>query len=217
MHLIRGSAAIRWFFAAARRALASVGVPLLAIVWSASALAAGGFTCPAKGTIVVLQNGNYATFKVVFHGADAQDPLVCNRTYFPESAPTTGTDASLFLNYYNIKDSITLAEQAQLAAFFAGQQNQVSVDYKAIANSGVRLFSYHDSWKRLGMQTLQIGGRQYAVDVLQRVNANVTTDQQGTVKIWYDRASGLFLKSSTENFQYFGSSGVYHVVSVTPP
>jgi hypothetical protein len=153
----------------------------------------GQFHCPATGTTITLDVLG-ASVKGVYQAGDPADPALCR------IVTSAGETRTLLYNFFDTRSIIGLssirAGMDDLLSKHAGGA-EFTVPY--------RFFNqFTEKWRRLGTETLLIGDRYVRAVKYDRVRSQVRGGwYQGDVApaewlVWYDPASGLFVKSERQ-------------------
>jgi hypothetical protein len=185
------------------------------------ALDDGPFRCPTAGTTVTLDVPAGAVTGV-YETTDSADPVLCR------IVTTAGESKSLLYNFY---DAGSVLSQTPIRK---GMDDLLSkhadqVDFEMYHSFYSRVL---ETWKRIGMETLQIDGRYVRTVKFERTSrplsgppsyvASGSMGVYGPVNwlVWYDPAAGVFVKSERQTPNATaglgaGMSGAFRVISVT--
>jgi len=93
----------------------------------------------------------------------------------------------------NISPDGLAALRQGFADLLAGTRTQFTTRYETAASGGNR-FTYEDTWRRIGIETITIAGQPIAAVAFERAQQNLGAIFQGTEKLWYDPSSGVWVK-----------------------
>lgn len=144
------------------------------------------FKCPANGTAVEVQVEQQLNDSVS-QGPDPSDPTLCR---WKRGFTTTET-------YFGLVTRATTDGFAELRtgfqALFSGQRTEFSVRKSSLAINAGRN-EYDDTWRRLPNETLTIAGRTMNTIVFENDQRAVQMPAVGSQKLWYDPATGIWVK-----------------------
>jgi hypothetical protein len=167
-------------------------IPVILSVWvliSVQALAQTGFRCPKAGTIVERD-----TVKIRYSGADPSDPFVCRATL------PNRRQLLLFFNVYlmrNLEPGGNKPAEIALQKLFSGDQSSVMFDLALqLSPSEYQNVSAHNTWTRVGTETMKIGERSIEATVYSVELSWVEGSTAGHSKsqLWFDPQTGVFIK-----------------------
>lgn len=168
----------------------AAGLSMLCLAISPALAQGGGFRCPKPGTVIGLSNQTTSTFQ----GADPRDPEVCVRT-------NSGVGEQRYLfNYWLMPIRGDEAPvRAAMRALLSGQSNEVSfnITIMIIGAGQTRSDNFQslaETFRRIGQETLTIGGKTFAATVFERIE--VSAGRTNVRKVYYDPGSGVFLGTS---------------------
>jgi uncharacterized caspase-like protein len=172
--------------AATRAKPPSAPAPTPAPASAVAVAASGGFRCPRAGTVWI------TTSRIEAEGTDSGNPHVC-------LVKSNTLDHEQLFNYYShslLGNDIGSADRA-LTRLFLGEANPVS--FTVTRHRGLDDQIFEVTWRAAGREELVIGGAQvnamvFQVDVQAQGGAVLHT--QST--LWYDPASGVYLKEVTK-------------------
>jgi len=139
-----------------------------------------GFHCPRDG-LVSMENGSRREWK----GPAFENPHVC-------TSSINGVGERKLYQFYDMNAAGVLLVDAALAPFFNGETDDTTVHIGPI--------SYE--WSREKAEPVEIGGKsfqteKYVVDVDASASPSA---HRGEWTLWYDRQTGLFLRSSYHSY-----------------
>jgi hypothetical protein len=189
-----------------------MAVALVLLLLPVCARAQGGFACPKAGTIVESAGG----WKSVYDGPEPNYPVVCKVT------DPHGRHLRRLYSWFNEDDIAPGGDRrARLALqmLFSGQKSEVTFDliYYGMTVS--------QTWRRLGQETLILGGRPTDTIIYQRDEFFVLSKGSTPVgygrswKMWFDQSTGVFFKFKLMSMYGPGRPplGEWEALSVTTP
>jgi hypothetical protein len=168
------------------------------------------FKCPKAGTVIEWKTAAQINERTSL-GSEAGDPLTCI------SKRGFATTESLYGFYNkNVSAQGLVDVRRGFGELFAGQKTEVTVRFDAASTGGGR-FTYEDTWKRLGSETLTIAGKPISAIKFERTQLNLTNPFKGSYHAWYDPASGVWVKLKTIQVDRNVPDSDYDVVKITEP
>ena len=186
------------------------------------------FAMPAIAASLPCPNGITATFRGggtrEYNGGDPSDPLICLSTVQRPAAGTESgftriVDRNLFGFYHLDAGNDPAPAREPLQRFFSGAADEVefTVHRRTSAQGFIGFLPLHDTWKRVGTETLTIDGAPVTAQV-------VEMDRQGLngygfhikCRFWLDTTRLLYLKGRFTLISGEGRLTNYTVTSITP-
>jgi hypothetical protein len=161
------------------------------------------FHCPKSGTTVktaIAENG--VEYTQVYRGADQNDPEICRLT-ISTTVPYTPRARRRLFNFFDVPTMADMTEvRPALRSLLSGQTNRMTFRFTAYDSDRRGPWPWQETWQRLGHETIPVGGRNIDAVTFERESENVYThSSHAKIKLWFDPATGIFLKDETTILQ----------------
>jgi len=141
------------------------------------------FSCPKAGTAIEIKD-----LKMSWQGTVPGSPTTCLRTDIYQKS-----EEAIF-NFYADDVSGGKAARAAMADLFSGAKPKV--EFLVVFKTTRETVNSTETWTRLGREQIQVAGRAIDAWTFEQERRYSTGLFHATRKLWFDPATGLFVKGS---------------------